>query len=97
NLIEALHDIDPIIERDEELDNIISSFILASGPLNYIKELLGDKLYLSSSWTNYTHRIEDDTDYLKLLVSSYALLHNIKQDEVYHVFLDLLFTFSRGH
>lgn len=94
DLMQALHDIDPILQRDEKIDNIISSFILSSEPLDYLKKLLGETFELSSVWKNYEQ--DADTDYLKLLVRSYALLNQTDQDRMYQSFLRLLFAYYTG-
>lgn len=97
SLMQALYDNDPISQRDEKIDSILSSFILSSEPLVYLEKLFGNQYYYSSIWKGYsTAKDSDESDYLKFLVRTFALINKTNQDTVYHSFLNLLYAFYKG-
>src|SRR5699024_9572389 len=96
DVLEALHQIDPVKVRTKETDQFNSDFLLSASPQQFLCDNLG-KEALVGAWRN----IEDSFDnaqkeYIRLLIRHNELLKNESTDESYREFIWYLYSYYRG-
>src|SRR5699024_8834864 len=95
-LLEALHENDPLKIRSQEMDQLNTAFVLASSPKSFIQEKLGeDKILGAWKDINY-HFSEKQKEYSRLFIRHYELMHKHIYDTYYQEFIWYLYSYYRG-
>lgn len=96
NLLEALHQIDPIKVRTKKIDRFNSDFVLSVSPQQFVCDNLGEEA-LVGAWRNIEKRFDtEQKEYIRLLIRHNELMQKKSTDESYREFIWYLYSYYRG-
>src|SRR5699024_3417881 len=96
NLLEALHQIDPVKVRTKKTDRFNSDFVLSVSPQQFVSDHLG-KEELVGAWRSIEKRFDNEQKkYIRLLIRHNELMQKESTDESYQEFIWYLYSYYKG-
>src|SRR5699024_7740677 len=97
DLLEALHQIDPVKVRTKETDRFNSDFVLSVSPQQFVYDCLGEEAFVGA-WRNIEKRFDNEQkEYIRLLIRHNELMQKEPTDESYREYLWYLYSYYRGY
>ena len=96
-LLMALSEVDPLKNRLEKTDRLVSDFLLSSEPFTFVQEKLGETSKVGA-WkqVNIMRKNDQLTEYSRLLIRHHELLFKEDYDETYREFVGYLYAYYKG-
>src|SRR5699024_9089458 len=95
-LLEALHQNDPLKTRSKEIDQLNTDFVLSISPKDFVREKLGESS-LIGAWKEVDKKFDDEQiEYTRLLIRHHELIYKHAYDQYYQEFIWYLYSYYRG-